>query len=146
MTEFLSLCIGYLIGWLAGRSYGRRTAAPKADRASERQLAYLQTLADERKGAAKVLNDLGVTIDSEMLFADASRAITALKKLPERPPDPRDRLMDLADSRVDGEKTLRELGIDIYDDDQRLTKVRLKDAIERLEALPIVDDDELESS
>ena len=136
--------VGYVIGWFAGRAHGRRTAvAPQGDRASERQLAYLQSLAEERIGAEETLAKLGVTIDPEMGIADASRAITALKKLPDSPPpppDPMDRLSDLAESRVDGEKVLREMGIDIYDDEQKLTKTRINAAIKQLETLPVADD------
>ena len=139
----IGLGVGYVLGWFAGRSYGRRTAAPPADRATERQLAYLESLAAEREGAAQVLADLGITINPELPLADASRAITALKKLPDAPPpppDPMDRLSDLAESRVGGEKVLREMGIDIYDDEQKLTKTRIKAAIKRLETLPVADD------
>lgn len=85
MTEFVALALGYILGWFAGRSHGRRSAAVRAAReasmpATDRQRQYLASLAS-RSGGGDVLASMGISDpwSPDLTTERASAAIDRLK-------------------------------------------------------------------
>lgn len=83
MEWLIGLGLGYVVGWFAGRSYGRRTAAKPNDPATDRQRAYLADLARDRKGGAAVLDALSIADPwaDDLSALRASEAIDRLREL-----------------------------------------------------------------